>query len=97
VLGRQDYKLNNSDYDELFPYNKNRTLNAHATFHCLVMILTDNGKKLKLYKPKLKLNAVALVREQIIPTERPPLVGEVVPTFADGRCCVVSATDSHGR
>jgi hypothetical protein len=28
-----------------------------------------------------------------MPTERPPLVGEVVPTFADGVCCVVSATD----
>jgi hypothetical protein len=24
-----------------------------------------------------------------MPTERPPLVGEVVPTFADRRCCVV--------
>jgi hypothetical protein len=24
-------------------------------------------------------------------------VGEVVPTFADRGCCVVSATDSHGR
>jgi hypothetical protein len=28
---------------------------------------------------KLKLNSVALVRERAIPTERPPLVGEVVP------------------
>jgi hypothetical protein len=48
--------------------------------------------------PKLKkLNSVALVRERTMPTERPPLVGEVVPTFADRGCCVVSATDSHGR
>jgi hypothetical protein len=31
------------------------------------------------------------------PTERPLLVGEVVPTFAGRGCCVVSATDSHGR
>jgi hypothetical protein len=30
-------------------------------------------------------------------TERPPLVGEIVPTFGDGGCRVVSATDSHGR
>jgi hypothetical protein len=37
------------------------------------------------------------VREQIIPTERPPLVGEVVPIFAVRGCCVVSATDSYGR
>jgi hypothetical protein len=28
-----------------------------------------------------------------MPTERPPLVGEVVPTFADRGCCVVSPTD----
>jgi hypothetical protein len=41
-----------------------------------------------------KLNSVALVRERTMPTERPPLVGEVVPTFADRECCVVSATDS---
>ena len=30
----------------------------------------------------LKLNSVALVRERTIPTERPPPVGEEVPTFA---------------
>jgi hypothetical protein len=28
-----------------------------------------------------------------MPTERPPLVGRVMPTFADRGCCVVSATD----
>jgi hypothetical protein len=28
-----------------------------------------------------------------MPTERPPLVGEVVPTFADRGRCVVRATD----
>jgi hypothetical protein len=28
-----------------------------------------------------------------MPTERPPLLGEVVPTFADRGCCVVSATN----
>jgi hypothetical protein len=36
----------------------------------------------------IKKNSVALVRERTMPTERPPLVGEVVPTS-----CVVSATD----
>jgi hypothetical protein len=46
---------------------------------------------------ELKLNSVALVREQTMPTERPPLVGEVVPTFADRGCRVASATDFHGR
>jgi hypothetical protein len=34
-------------------------------------------------KTILKLNSVALVRERTMPTERPPLVGEVVPTSAD--------------
>jgi hypothetical protein len=32
---------------------------------------------------KKKTNSVALVRKKNIPTERPPLVGEVVPTLAD--------------
>jgi hypothetical protein len=32
-----------------------------------------------------------------MPTERPPLLSEVVPTFADRACCVVSATDPPGR
>jgi hypothetical protein len=41
---------------------------------------------------------VTLVRKQTMPTEWPPLVGEViVPTFADRGCRVVSATDPHGR
>jgi hypothetical protein len=44
-----------------------------------------------------ELNSVVLVRERTTPTDRPPLVGEVVPTFADRGCCVVSATDSRGR
>jgi hypothetical protein len=52
---------------------------------------------LLLLLTKTKLNSVALVRERTMPTERPPLVGEVVPTFADRGCCMVSATDSHGR
>jgi hypothetical protein len=40
-----------------------------------------------------KKTSVALVRQRTMPTERPPLVGEVVPTFADRGCRVVSATD----
>jgi hypothetical protein len=32
-----------------------------------------------------------------MPTERPPLLGEVVPTFADRGCCVVSATNPACR
>ena len=34
-----------------------------------------------IYIYKTKLNSVALVREQTIPTERPPPVGEVSANF----------------
>jgi hypothetical protein len=50
----------------------------------------------KIMKGK-KLNSVALVREGTVPTERPLLVGEVVSTFADRGCRMVSAMDPHGR
>jgi len=36
-----------------------------------------------VYTSKTKLNSVALVRTRTIPTERPPPVGKLVPTFAD--------------
>jgi hypothetical protein len=42
-------------------------------------------------------NSVAWVRERIIPTERPPLVGELVPTFTDRGCHVFSVMDPYGR
>jgi hypothetical protein len=45
----------------------------------------------------LKKNSVALVRKRTMPSERPQLLGEVVLTFADRGCCVVSATDPPGR
>jgi hypothetical protein len=32
-----------------------------------------------------------------MPTERTPLVGEVIPTLADRRCHMVSVTDPYGR
>jgi CBS-domain-containing membrane protein len=37
------------------------------------------------------------VRVRTIPTERPPLVGEVLTTFADKGCHVVSVADPYGR
>jgi hypothetical protein len=39
----------------------------------------------------------ALIRQRTIPTERPPLVGEVSANLADRGCRVVSATNPHGR
>jgi hypothetical protein len=40
---------------------------------------------------------VALVCERAILTERPPLVSEVVSTFAAIGCHLVSVTDPYGR
>jgi hypothetical protein len=40
---------------------------------------------------------VAWVRERTIPTEQPPLVGEVSDNFADTGCHVVSVTDPYSR
>jgi hypothetical protein len=42
-------------------------------------------------------NSMAWVRERTIPTERPPLLGEVVANFSDKGCHVVSVTDPYGR
>jgi CBS-domain-containing membrane protein len=37
------------------------------------------------------------VCERTIPTERPPLLGEVIAKFADKGCHVVNVTDTAGR
>jgi hypothetical protein len=65
--------------------NKHSGCNMEGTQ--LRYIIVNNNKK----------NSMALVCERTMPTERPSLVGEVVPSFADRGCCVVSATDSPGR
>jgi hypothetical protein len=44
-----------------------------------------------------KNNSMVCVRQRTIPTERPSLVGEVMPSFADRGCHVVSVTDPYGR
>jgi hypothetical protein len=36
---------------------------------------------LYINKTKLKLNSIVLVRERTIPTEPPPLVGEMITNF----------------
>jgi hypothetical protein len=60
-----------------------------------VRIMVVCSSPLKLWYRKL--NSVAVVRKRTIPTERPPLDGEVSATFADRGCCVVIATNSHSR
>jgi hypothetical protein len=42
-------------------------------------------------------NSVAWVREQTIPTEQPPLVVKLVPTFVDSVFHVVSVTSPYVR
>jgi hypothetical protein len=44
-----------------------------------------------------KLNSMVWVRKRTIPTERPPLVGEVIANFADRGCHMVSMTDPYSR
>jgi hypothetical protein len=58
--------------------------------HCLHNWLTDGGKVVSPthrlhFTPhkKKKKNSMVWVRERTIPTERPPLLGEVLPTCAD--------------
>jgi hypothetical protein len=76
-------------------YYSETTANFYRTGHHIrentVLLFIVSQIQLK------KLNSVALVRERTIPTERPPPVFEVMPTFADRGCRVVSATESHGR
>jgi hypothetical protein len=40
---------------------------------------------------------MAWVRERTIPTEQPPLIGEVSANFVDRGCHVVSVTYPYGR
>jgi hypothetical protein len=46
---------------------------------------------------KTEENFMVWVRERTIPTEQPPLVGEVLLPIVDRGCHVVSVTDPYGR
>jgi hypothetical protein len=54
-------------------------------------------KDFKFVRDKTKLNSMVWVRERTIPTERPPLVGEVIANFCGWGYHVVSVTDPYGR
>jgi hypothetical protein len=54
------------------------------------VVITERTKK-------TKLNSMVWVRERTIPTERPPLVGEVIANFWAKGCHVVSVTGPYGR
>jgi hypothetical protein len=51
----------------------------------------------KNISPPTLTNSVALDRKRTIPPERPRLSTKLLPTSADRRCCVVSATDPYIR
>jgi hypothetical protein len=58
----------------------------------LLGVTFRNTVPIKLFKTPWSESA-----KETIPTERPPLVGKVMPTFADRGCHVVSVTDPYGR
>src|SRR5215469_15409382 len=58
-------------------------LNAELNPICHLLALLGGANIVVISRLRVKLNSVALVRERTIPTERPPPVSEVVPTFAD--------------
>jgi hypothetical protein len=53
--------------------------------HTVLVGKPEGKRSVGRRRHKTKLNSVALVRERSMPTERPPLVGEVVPTFCGQR------------
>jgi hypothetical protein len=96
----------NHDFSQYSPADTNITLQnvlrLALSKHFLSPIFVISAQFLILRHKTSKtereqINSVALVRKWSIPTERPPLVGEVSAKFADRGCNVVSATDPHGR
>jgi hypothetical protein len=78
------------------PISSTLKMEAISSLFKTTAVKTSNPALSLFYKSLqslIKKNSLALVRERNMPTERPPLVGEVVPTFANRGCCVVSATD----
>jgi hypothetical protein len=67
----------------------------YATFPGKQFISASYQMPIILILNKKKLRG--LVRQRTIPTERPPLVGEVSANLADRGCRVVSATNPHGH
>jgi hypothetical protein len=64
-----------------------------ASSNWVTFLAAQTGKSDKnIYKT----NFMTLVRMRIIPSSDRRLSAKLVPTFADGGCRVVSATDLHG-
>jgi hypothetical protein len=72
-----------NDFGTLLVYATARTL--HVTWLSDYLTLcaenTSEQSEVGVFANNLKLNSVALVRKRTIPTERPPLVGEVSANF----------------
>jgi hypothetical protein len=73
-----------------------RSLRANAE----ILPLLDHDRRLPhpywfiIYEKKISM---VWVRERTKPTERPPLVGEMIAKFEDRGCHVVSVTDLYSR
>jgi hypothetical protein len=85
--------------------NTHHTNTAHKTTQTILdtvptmKLLQLQQIQLQLQLNKFKRNSVAF-SPQANYTDRSSdrrLSAKLVPTFADGGCCVVSATDPHGR
>jgi hypothetical protein len=50
-----------------------------------LLVVRDDSSDVLIYRGEKKLNSVAVVRKRTIPTERPPLVGEVVCMYVCAR------------
>jgi hypothetical protein len=69
----------------------------YPTFQLLLLPTCACGAHASVYSCKLVAFWVDTDAGVSTPTERPPPVSELVPTFADRGCHVVSATNPYGR
>jgi hypothetical protein len=82
---RLNFFLSGNNRDKIFVPEHVRTLhNATNALCCLASAERSAPTFWKYYpKTKKKKNSVALARKRTMPTERPPLVGEVSANFRD--------------
>jgi hypothetical protein len=70
---------------------------ALLTANTVSHICCTVSQNCKLVNKTNKRTPWLLVCKRTKPNERPRQPANLVPTFADRRCCVVRATDSYGR
>jgi hypothetical protein len=68
---------------------ENKSWNYRNSLPSFMVVISDTLKT--------KTELVALVRKRTTLTELRRISAKLVPTYTDRGCCVVSATDPHGR